>query len=156
MYDTSAITSLDWENRILKDNSGNDAVDYSNKLLMTNLLTSLDWENRTLNDTSGSEVLNWSNGVKVSGISYAITTQTDSYLATSLDDVIVINGTDKIVTLPTAVGIEGKVYTIKNINASDVTITPDGSETIDGETTQTISQWSAIKIISDGSQWLVI
>lgn len=74
------------------------------------------------------------------------TTKTASYLATATDDVIVCNkATAMTITLPAATG-GGKVYWIKSIGAGAVTVDPNASETIDGETTQTIGQWESICI----------
>lgn len=52
MYDSSAVSSVDWQNRITID---------------TGTKTSIDWENRQLKDSSGNEILNWQQGVSVTG-----------------------------------------------------------------------------------------
>jgi len=62
-------------------------------------------------------------------------------------------------TLPTAVGIDGREYTIKRIDSSanTVTLDGDGTETIDGSLTQIIAtQYDAIKVVSDGANWSII
>lgn len=71
-------------------------------------------------------------------------TDTDSVLAS--DETIVCNkSTGFALTLPPATtAIIGQIYSIKNIGAGDVTLTADTSGTadlIDGQATQTISQW---------------
>lgn len=61
------------------------------------------------------------------------------------------------VNLPTASGIEGRVYIVKKRDASGnaVTVDPSGAETIDGASTKTLaSQWDTVRIISDGTNWL--
>lgn len=63
------------------------------------------------------------------------------------------------VTLPAAATNEGRDYTVKKVDSSAnaVTVDGNGSETIDGETTQVIAiQWDAAHIVSDGSNWLII
>lgn len=62
-------------------------------------------------------------------------------------------------TLPTAVGNDGKVITIKKIEASFNAITIDGnaSETINGSATTTLNTDNeTIKIVSDGSNWEIL
>jgi hypothetical protein len=61
-------------------------------------------------------------------------------------------------TLPTAVGISGTVYTIKRTSASNnVTIDGAGAETIDGAATYVLTaQWQAVELISNGTSWFVI
>ncbi len=93
--------------------------------------------------------------------SLALVTKTAAYTATDSDTVILCDATAGAftVTLPTAVGRTGKVFYIKKIDATAnaVTIAGDGAETIDGETTQSIStQYNALKLISDGSEWHIL
>jgi hypothetical protein len=64
--------------------------------------------------------------------------------------------------LPTAVGVSGKEYTIKNMAATNVTIATTSSQQIWQDaahktTTATLgveSQNNWIKVISDGTQWI--
>ena len=60
------------------------------------------------------------------------------------------------VTLPTAVGIEGRTYSIKNSGTGVITIDGDGTETIDDELTQAIDQDDNIVIISNNVGWIII
>ncbi len=87
---------------------------------------------------------------------YAIATKTAAYTLTSDDVVILCKGTFTI-TLPTAVGIEGKLYHVKNIGTGVITIDADGTETIDGGLTAVIStQYPNVAIISDNSNWHIL
>lgn len=84
-------------------------------------------------------------------------TKTASYTAAATDDVIIANkATAMTITLPAATG-GGKVYWIKSIGAGAVTVDANASETIDGETTQTIGQWESI-CINDyaAGAWVII
>jgi hypothetical protein len=84
---------------------------------------------------------------------YRLITSADSLVAT--DDFVAVTGTTTI-TLPTAVGITGTVYTIKNTGTAIVTIDADGTETIDGALTYVIRTTnSGVQIISNGANWLV-
>lgn len=63
------------------------------------------------------------------------------------------------VTLPAASGLTGRKYTVKKTDSSlnAVTVDGNGTETIDGALTYVIvSQYLAVKIISDGSNWHVV
>ncbi|MEA9985653.1 right-handed parallel beta-helix repeat-containing protein [Subtercola sp. RTI3] len=60
-------------------------------------------------------------------------------------------------TLPTAVGITGRIYSIKNINTGIVTIATTSSQTIEGATTFLLSAQYAFAIVqSDGANWQII
>ena len=65
---------------------------------------------------------------------------TDSYLALSTDERIFCDtdGTAITVTLPA--GVDGTMYQILNVGSSDndVTITPDGSEKVNGSASETL------------------
>ncbi|MDV7392313.1 hypothetical protein RZS08_13195, partial [Arthrospira platensis SPKY1] len=63
------------------------------------------------------------------------------------------------ITLPTAVGITGKTYTIKKTdsNATEVVIDPNGAQTIDGfSTIEMYETNSVLTIVSDGSNWKIL
>ena len=61
-------------------------------------------------------------------------------------------------TLPTAVGITGRLYTIKKTGSSGtLTIEGDGTETIDGSLNFAIStQYQSITVQSDNANWWII
>ena len=87
--------------------------------------------------------------------------KTEDYTMTALNSLVLCDATSAslTITLPTAVGIAGKYYTIKKIDITTNTVTVDGngSETIDGETTQIIQQKNvSITVVSNGINWLII
>ena len=60
------------------------------------------------------------------------------------------------INLPAATG-NGKVFYISSINAGEVTVTPNGADTIDGETSQIIGQWDTLTIFSYAvNKWKII
>lgn len=90
-----------------------------------------------------------------------LTSKTANYTATTYDSIILVSasGGSVTITLPTAVGIKGKEFTIKKTDSSAniVTVDGNGSETIDGDTTRDLAlQYEAIDIISDNASWWII
>jgi hypothetical protein len=63
------------------------------------------------------------------------------------------------ITLPTALGIEGREYTIKKAGRSRnaVIVDGNGSETIDGAATYRLpAPWKYVTVVSDGTNWLIV
>lgn len=92
----------------------------------------------------------------------SLTLTTISANATISNDVTLVDTTSTTitVTLPTAVGISGKQYTIKdkvgNAGIRNITIATTSSQTIDGSTTQIINTaYESLTVISDGSNWYI-
>ena len=66
---------------------------------------------------------------------------------------------NKIITLPTSVGISGRIYIIKKVDSSanTVTINTTSSQTIDGALTIVLSaQYKYISVQSNGATWDII
>lgn len=94
-------------------------------------------------------------------ISAAITTVTGATTLTQSNSTVLADATSAgyNVTLPTAVGITGRMYTVKKIDSTGntVTIATTSSQTIDGVTTKAIStQWTGYTMQSDGANWVII
>lgn len=90
-----------------------------------------------------------------------LSTSGSSTTALSTDAVINVDATTQGVTvdLPAASGNSGKVYYVKKIDPSGnaVVIDGNGSETIDGATTQSITgQYDSILVVCDGTEWWII
>ena len=90
-------------------------------------------------------------------MSLPITTKSANYIATASDYTIVFT-TAATLTLPSAVGIEGRIYIVKNLDDTNTAlVSPDGSETIDGLTVDyQIFTGGATTFQSDGSNWIAI
>jgi len=89
-------------------------------------------------------------------VTNSITAKTATY--TAADDYTILCSTNTFtINLPTAVGITGRVYVIKNITSgTTITVDGSGSETIDGGVTYTLaSQYKYVQIQSDGTNWHV-
>jgi hypothetical protein len=78
------------------------------------------------------------------------------YAILATDNTITTTGTGTL-TLPTAVGITGKRYTIKKTDAgTTTTIATTGGQTIDGAATQALSaQWASLTVVSTGANWVI-
>lgn len=102
---------------------------------------------------NGSRYVNQS----LSSVPLALTAHTGAGTASFGLNTVDAGGGGFTLDLPTASGNTGKTITIKNIGASNsVIVDPDGGETIDGAATYTLdTQWQAVTIFSDGSNWLI-
>lgn len=85
---------------------------------------------------------------------------TTAYTATGTDYNLIFTGTTAAtLTLPTAVGITGRMYCIKNAssNISTLTIATTSSQTIDGASTATLNNsYQTLSVVSDGSNWYIV
>lgn len=87
----------------------------------------------------------------------AITSQSEDYTATTADYTINCIGATFTVTLPTAAGIAGRIYVIKNSGGGIVTVAAASAETIDGDVTKPLSvRYTQVTVQSDGANWIVI
>ena len=94
-------------------------------------------------------------------IATALSTKTATHTITPYDSVIIADATAAAfnVTLPTAVSISGRQYTIKRINGGDnnVTVVTSSSQTIDGATTKVLNaQYVSVTVVSDGANWVIV
>lgn len=62
------------------------------------------------------------------------------------------------ITLPTAIGITGRLYNIKNTGAGVITILTTGGQTIDGQASGfwQLNQWSNMQVQSNGANWIIL
>jgi len=85
-----------------------------------------------------------------------ISTKTVDYTITSNDSTIIANGAGITITLPSANGLNGRIFVIKNRNAASCTLSAYGAETIDDENTITLISKESATIQSDNSNWWII
>lgn len=89
----------------------------------------------------------WTGVNTFNGVKLNVRTVTDSTTLAVTDDVLICNKpTAMTVTLLAATATEQHFY-IKNVGAGVVTVARAGSDTIDGETSQTLSQHECLEII---------
>ncbi len=94
-------------------------------------------------------------------IATALYPKTAAFTLTNSESTIIADATTAAftLTLPTAVGITGRQYTLKRANSASnaVTVATTSSQTIDGATTKTLgNQYAAITVQSDGANWSII
>jgi len=97
----------------------------------------------------------------VNGAAFAYVAKTAGYTVTATDYTVAANASTGAlsITLPTSVGVTGKVYVVKKMDstANVVTVATTSSQTIDGATTRALSlQYDAIMVQADGANWIVI
>ena len=107
----------------------------------------------------GRETVNFARGVE---LPLTAPNNTD-YTVTSADYCVLMHSlsTTRTVTIPTAQRNAGRVLVIKErdgyASSYNITIATEGSETIDGSATATISaDKGSLTLICDGSNWFII
>jgi hypothetical protein len=104
-------------------------------------------------------------GTKVSpaglrgGSTFLYTSTAANLSLTDFMDVIEVTADNKTITLPTAIGRTGKVFTVKQsaVYASGTLVNTTGGQTIDGSATKTIAVTNGFAIVvSNGSNWLLL
>jgi hypothetical protein len=93
--------------------------------------------------------------ISLGGITFPAKGITSSYTVGVNDYLIDVTGNTITVTLPTAVGINGKNYVIKNSGNGVVTVATTSGQTIDGANTKSLNNNDSIEVISDGSNWII-
>lgn len=108
--------------------------------------------NTTVNSLQLYNGSNWSTLGTVNSYSE----KSANYTITNEDNTINCTANTFTVTLPTAVGITGKKYTITNTGSGIITLATTSSQTIQGELTQLIYTNETFDVMSTGSNWIVI
>lgn len=105
------------------------------------------------------EIVNYLDQVPIDPNIIAVTTATYS---AAVGNIYACNRAGTInITLPLASGVTSKQLIVKDTSgaaeSNTITVTASGGALIDGSATQTItSNYGALKLISDGTNWLII
>lgn len=95
--------------------------------------------------------------LQTTSLSVGIVGKSANYTLTAADSAVNATSGTFTFTLPTAVGISGRIYFIKNSGAGSITVATTSSQTIDGVTTQTLgTQYLSITVMSDGANWIIL
>tara|TARA_R110000822_G_scaffold37030_3_gene103920 strand:- start:2620 stop:3327 length:708 start_codon:yes stop_codon:yes gene_type:complete len=121
--------------------------------------TGVDLEFKTLIGGTNVTITNNANDLTInaSGIGSTLrnVSSADAF-ATDNETVNCTNGTFTV-TLPTAVGIQGTIFTLVNSGTGQITLDPNGTETINGSLTIVLRrQYISRTVQSDGTNWVVI
>jgi hypothetical protein len=106
----------------------------------------------------GSSRISANSTLQISGsVAFKYVAKTANYTASATDYLINCTANSFTVTLPTAVGIQGRVIIIKNTGtATVITIATTLSQTIDGSAPVTITSMTPMRLMSDGANWITI
>ena len=74
--------------------------------------------------------------ISLGGLTFPYVSKTTTYTITDADYFIDCSGTFTV-TLPTSVGIAGRIYVVKNSGSGTITVNTTSAQTIDGSSTQT-------------------
>lgn len=92
----------------------------------------------------------------VSGsVRFGYVAKTGTYTITTTDNTIECTSGTFTTTLPTAVGVTGRYYIIKNTGGGTITVATTSSQTIDGASTLTILTNKCYTVQSNGANWII-
>lgn len=107
------------------------------------------------NDTSIATTAFVANAIASAAPNYTGVSANYSILAT--DGTINVTANSPTITLPTAIGVSGKIYRVKNSGTGTVTIATSLTQLIDGSSTKIINtQYSMFALQSNGANWMII
>jgi hypothetical protein len=80
-----------------------------------------------------------------------------TYTVAAGDCVVDCTANTFTVTLPTAIGLQGQIFTVKNSGTGVITVAAAGGEFIDGAATRIIAvQYESLTIVSTNTGWIVV
>lgn len=95
-------------------------------------------------------------GAAVAGVNWAYVEQTANYTALATDKIINCTSGTFTLSLPTAVGIPGRGYRIKNSGVGVITVASFGAELIDGIATFKLVSGGAVNVVGTGAGWIIV
>lgn len=95
-------------------------------------------------------------GGVINGLQAVTANAAATYAVADTDSIITVTVTPCTVTLPTAAGRTGRVFTIDNASIGSITVDTGFGELIQGILTQTIPMDSAMTVYSTGTGWRII
>jgi len=95
--------------------------------------------------------------LQTTSLATAYTSTATGITLTAAHNVVAVTATGQTITLPTAVGITGRIYTIKLTASGTGVVATTVSQTIDASTTYSLSaQWKYVTVQSNGANWNII
>ena len=93
--------------------------------------------------------------ISLGGVTFPLTQVNGTYTVLPTDYFVEATGNSFTINLPSAIGISGQTYEIKNSGSGVVVVDANGSQTIDGVLTKTLNQYDNLFITSNGANWIV-
>jgi len=90
------------------------------------------------------------------GVTFGYVAKSATYTITSGDYVVECTANTFTTTLPSAIGIAGQHFVIKNSGNGIITLEGEGSETIDGDLNQALNQYDSVTVVSNGTNYIII
>ncbi len=69
---------------------------------------------------------------------------------------IEVTANSPTITLPTAVGLVGYSFTVKNTGSGTAVLATTSAQKIDGASTQSITQYQSLMVVSNGTNWIIV
>jgi hypothetical protein len=110
----------------------------------------------TANTLNVSGLTQTSGITSTGGITFKQVTINSTYTATTSDYMIDVSGGSFSVTLPSAVGIQGRLLVVKNNGGGAVTVQPVLGQNIDDKPFVILGETNTIQLASNGSNWIAI
>lgn len=82
-----------------------------------------------------------------------VTTTATNYTVTTNDNIVQVTAKNVTITLPTAAGVTGKLYSIDNTSTGNIFVTGTSGQTVQGMATNIIPANSCVVFYSTGSVW---
>lgn len=92
----------------------------------------------------------------IGGLTLNYVAKTGTYTITDIDYTVDCTSGTFTVTLPSAVGRQGKIFVIKNSGNGIITLNTTSSQTIDAALTQTLTIMVSYTVQSNGANWIII
>lgn len=105
---------------------------------------------------SDEKVPAFSDGTSWIRVSNRYVAKTANYTVTAADYLINCTSGTFTITMLTAASIAGREFEIKNTGTGTITVDGASTETIDGSLTKLLVQYDAMKIMSDGTNWIIV
>jgi len=99
----------------------------------------------------------WTPASGTASTTLPFTSKTSTYTVDNEDCIVNCTSGTFTVTLPTAVGLTGQYFVVKNSGTGVITIDGDGAETIDGAANKILAvQYESMTLVSNGANWIIV
>ncbi len=111
-----------------------------------------------ISDANG--LATWQPPIVTTTATASVTAITSAYTVLPTDSIILCTANYFTITLPSAVGLKGKMYTFKRVYGNNapgpISIVTTGQQMIDGAGSYSLNNNNFVVIVSDGANWQII